>query len=293
MGERLRVYEVGPRDGLQNEKRLVAADDKRRLVESLLAAGLRDIEATSFVNPRAVPQMADADALWPTLRAPADGRLFAAVMNERGYDRAIAAGARSVAVVLVVTDSLGVRNSRMTVKQGLASCRAVMARGRADGVHVRVYLAPAWVCPYEGAVPPERILHLLGRVAEEGVDEVALADTIGHAHPLEVGRLCEQVGARIGMERLGVHLHDTLALGLANAAAAIAAGVRTVDASIGGLGGCPFAPGAAGNLATEDLVLMAHKMGFHTGIDLEALASVVDGLEALVGRRVGGRTRAR
>lgn len=291
MGERLRVYEVGPRDGLQNEKQLVAADDKRRLVESLLAAGIGDIEATSFVNPRAVPQMADADALFPTL--PRQGRLFAAVMNERGYDRAVAAGARAVAVVLVVTDTLGLRNSRMTVEQGLASCRAVMARGRADGVHVRVYLAPAWVCPYEGAVPAERILQLTARVAEAGVDELALADTIGHAHPLEVARLCEAVAKRVGMERLGVHLHDTLALGLANAAAAIAAGVRTVDASVGGLGGCPFAPGAAGNLATEDLVLMAHKMGFDTGVDLEALWRVVDGLEAIVGRRVGGRTRAR
>jgi hydroxymethylglutaryl-CoA lyase len=292
MKERITVFEVGPRDGLQNEPRLLSLSDKQALIGALFAAGIRHIEATSFVSPKVVPQMADADSLLPSLSAPSDARLYAAAMNERGLERALAAGATALSVVLPASDTLAQRNARMSLAQGLEVCNRMIMRARQAGTRVRAYIAAAWVCPYEGPTDPERVIALAERLWSARPDEIVLADTIGHAHPLEVGRLCDRVGARIGIDRLAVHLHDTLALGLANAAAAIAAGVRTVDASIAGLGGCPFAPGAAGNLATEDLVLMAHKMGFTTGVDLDLLWSVVARVETLVGRPVGGRTRA-
>ncbi|MBI5013951.1 MAG: hydroxymethylglutaryl-CoA lyase [Deltaproteobacteria bacterium] len=292
MAERIDVYEVGPRDGLQNETAVLATDQKLALIARLVGAGLRRMEATSFVSPKAMPQMADAAEVtrgaalaWP------DGRFSALVLSELGYDRAIAAGCRSVAVVVIASESLSRRNSRIGVEGGLGVGRRLLERARRDGVRTRAYLSAAWACPYEGPVPAGRATALAERIWEAGPDELAIADSVGHAEPLEVGRLLEDLGRRLGMDRLAVHLHDTQALGLANAAAAIAAGVRTVDASIGGLGGCPFAAGAAGNLATEDLVFLAHKMGFETGVDLGRLWEAVAWLDDVVGRRVGGRTR--
>jgi hydroxymethylglutaryl-CoA lyase len=294
--ESIRIYEVGPRDGLQNEKTLVPTGAKVALVEGLLRAGLREIEATSFVSPAAVPQMADAAEIIAAVRAPAlagPGRRFTAlVVNEKGYDRARAAGCDAIAIVTVVSEALSLRNSRMSVAQSLETCRRVLARAHADGIFARVYLAPAWVCPFEGAIAPDHVVASADVVWEAGASELAIADTIGHAHPLQVGRLFERLAQRFDVTRLAAHLHDTQAMALANAAAAIQAGVRILDASAGGLGGCPFAPGAAGNLATEDLALMATKMGFETGVDLEALWGVVDAAGSMVGRRLGGRTRA-
>lgn len=291
MTERLRVYEVGLRDGLQNERAPIAAADKRRLLAALIAAGVRDLELTSFVSPRAVPQLADA----PELAAAAAGmpaRAAALVVNDKGYDRAIAGGVRRIAIVVVVTDELCRRNNRMTPGDALATAERLIARAGADGVWRRAYVAPAFVCPYEGDVPQARVLEAGERLAAAGADELAIADTLGHAEPRQVGRMFRELARRLGAQRLAAHLHDTQAMGLACAAAAIDAGVRTIDASVGGLGGCPFAPGAAGNLATEDLVLMAHKMGFDTGIDLAGLWQAVRIAEELVGRPLGGRSRA-
>jgi hydroxymethylglutaryl-CoA lyase len=288
----IRIHEVGPRDGLQNERTHVPTEGKLALIDALVSAGLRSIEATSFVSPKAVPQMADAEAVIGGTKKHDGVRRSALVLNEKGYERAREAGCTSVVVVVVVSERLSARNSRMTVAEGIAACRAIVHRAERDGVECRVCLAPCWVCPFEGAIDSDHVLACAEAVFSPAVYELALADTIGHATPLAVGRLFERFGKRFGSDKLAAHLHDTLAFGLANAAAALSAGVRTFDASVGGLGGCPFAPGAAGNLATEDIVLLAEKMGMATGVDLEKLWRAVALAESLVGRTIGGRTRA-
>jgi isopropylmalate/homocitrate/citramalate synthase len=236
--------------------------------------------------------MADAEAVVAGVQERAGtARFVSLVLNEKGYDRAYAAGSRHMAFGLPVSDTFGQRNSGMTAAQALAVVRRLLARAQQDAVWLRVYLITAWVCPFEGPVSPYQTIALAEEVRAMGAPEIALGDTIGHAQPLEVGWLVEELGKRIDMDRLAVHLHDTQALGLANAATAIGAGVRIVDASVGGLGGCPFAPGAAGNLATEDVVFMSYKMGLGTGIDLSKLWDAVYFMETLVGRPIGGRIR--
>jgi hydroxymethylglutaryl-CoA lyase len=295
MSDYLKIYEVGPRDGLQNEATPVDTAKKRRLVAGLAAAGLRHIELTSFVHPEAVPQMADADAL---MRAALDqyGRspleFTGLVFNQRGYDRALAAGCRSMAFGVSVSETFSQRNTRMSPQQAFAITRDLVAQAKRDGVRTRVYVMTAWICPFEGPTPPHKTIAVAERIWELGIDELAIADTIGHANPLEVGRLMEQLGRRLDMRKLAVHLHDTQALGLANAATALQAGVRIIDSSIGGLGGCPFAPGAAGNLATEDLIFMAYKLGLGTGVDFDKLWGIILEMEQWVGRPIGGRIRA-
>lgn len=286
----LAICDVGPRDGLQNETTLVSSADKRALISGLAGAGLRQIEATSFVSPKAVPQMADADVVLSQLREHPDVRGFALLMNEAGYARAKAAGARAITVVAVCSETFAQRNNRRSARETLETAGRIVALARADGVYVRVALAAAWHCPYEGKIDPGQVRALADEVWAMGVDELSIADTIGYAQPFEVRALLRPLVDAYA--RVSAHFHDTQALGLANAAAAIDAGVRTLDASVGGLGGCPFAPGAAGNLATEDLVLMAHKLGFHTGIDLDGLWRCVASLERVLGRPIGGRSKA-
>lgn len=294
MSEYLKIYEVGPRDGLQNEARLVTTEQKNRLVDGLVRAGLREIELTSFVHPKAVPQMADADvvmkaALQKYGQKPV--QFTGLVFNQRGYDRAIAAGCRSMAFGISVTETFSQRNTKMSTQRALQITRELVEQAKRAGIRTRVYLSAAWICPFEGPTPPQRTIAFAERIWEMGIDELAIADTIGHANPLEVGRLMEQLGRRLDMSRLAVHLHDTQALGLANAVTALQAGVRIFDSSVGGLGGCPFAPGAAGNLATEDLVFMAYKIGLGTGVDFERLWDVVLEMEQWIGRPIGGRIR--
>lgn len=288
----IRICEVGPRDGLQNEPIPVSTANKRLLISGLIEAGLDNIEITSFVNPKLVPQMADSRAVMTrTLAKVTDPaiRLTALVLNERGYDYAIETGARSMATLVMASDTLSVRNSNMSRRESLDLTRVLLQRARADGVWMRVYIGTAWSCPYEGAIPPQVTIALAEEIWDMQPDELAIADTIGHAQPLEVGYLMKDLVTRFGRKKLAIHLHDTQALGLVNAAAAIHAGVRLFDASVGGLGGCPFAPGAAGNLATEDLVFMAHKMGFETGVDLAQLWKVVQLAKGVVDRPIGGR----
>ncbi|MGH2538389.1 MAG: hydroxymethylglutaryl-CoA lyase [Candidatus Promineifilaceae bacterium] len=295
MSASLRVYEVGPRDGLQNEAAPIATAAKQALIAGLVAAGLPAIELTSFVNPKAVPQMADADEVMAhTLAQFNAGRtqFTGLIFNERGYERAVAAGCANFAVGAAVSDSFSRANTGMSAQEALAMCRKLVGWARRDGHWVRAYLSTAWVCPFEGPVPPNKTIAYAEALWSAGLDELAISDTIGHADPLAVGRLMEALGKRLDMGRLAVHLHDTQALGLANTTAAIQAGVRIHDASVGGLGGCPFAPGAAGNLATEDLVFLAYKLGLGTGVDLAALWQVVQQVEKVVGRPVGGRIRA-
>lgn len=291
----IRIYEVGPRDGLQNEAVLVSTEDKRHLIEGLINAGLGAIELTSFVNPNAVPQMADADEIMTGIQAAhSDSRaqFTGLIFNEKGYDRALAAGCQAIAIGTAVSSSFSQANTGMSPSDALAKARKLIDQAKRDKVWTRVYISTAWVCPFEGPIRPERTIAYGEQLWELGMDELAIADTIGHANPLEVGLLMEELGKRLDMNKLAVHLHDTQALGLANTTAAIQAGVRIHDASVGGLGGCPFAPGAAGNLATEDLVFLAYKLGVGTGVDFPALWDVVYELENLVGRQVGGRIRA-
>ena len=294
MNNQITIYEVGPRDGLQNEKVRWETGQKLHFVDQLVAAGLMEIELTSFVHPKAVPQMADADEVMRTaLTTYGDRpvRFTGLVLNERGYDRALAAGCRSMAFGVAVSNTFSQQNTRMSNKEALTLTAKLIRRARADGVRVRVYLMTAWVCPFEGPTPPPQAAAYAAEIWQMGVDELAIADTIGYAHPLEVGRLFDLLGRQMDMRKLAAHLHDTQALGLANAAAAIAAGVRILDSSVGGLGGCPFAPGAAGNLATEDLVFMVYKMGFGTGVDYARLWQLVYESEPRIGHRIGGRIR--
>jgi hydroxymethylglutaryl-CoA lyase len=294
MDDLIKVYEVGPRDGLQNEATPVPTDAKLALIDGLIRAGLRHIEATSFVHPKAVPQLADADTVMAgaVARHVADPvQLVGLVFNDIGYERALAAGCRAMAFGVAVSDTFSRRNTRNSRAEALVTAEALIRRAHQDDIWTRVYVMTAWVCPFEGLVDPLETVALVDRLWGFGVDELSIADTIGHAQPLAIGRLLEQLARRTDIDRLAVHLHDTQALGLTNAYAALRAGVRIFDTSVGGLGGCPFAPGAAGNLATEDLVFMAYKMGLGTGVDFRALWEVIAALEAALGRPIGGRIR--
>lgn len=294
MDNLLKIVEVGPRDGLQNEAVHVATAQKRRLIEALVAAGLNTIEVTSFVHPQAVPQMADAGTLLPQVlrHYPQEKiRFLALVFNQRGYERALAAGARALSFGVSVSDTFSRRNTQMSARELFDSIRNLLQQAQQDGRWTRVYISTAWVCPFEGSQPLPVTLDYAKRLWDAGPNELVLADTIGHADPLSVGRLAERVGRVTGMEHLAVHLHDTQALGLANALTALQAGVRIFDTSIAGLGGCPFAPNAAGNLATEDLVFMAYKMGLGTGVDFSKLWDTIHMLEGWIGRPIGGRIR--
>ena len=292
MSDSLKIYEVGPRDGLQNEASLINTEQKKTLVAGLVAAGLHHIELTSFVHPKAVPQMADADELMHHSRQNYPHNDFIGlVFNQRGYDRAVAAGCQSMAFGVSVSETFSQKNTRMSSERAYQITRDLMAQARRDNIWTRIYVMTAWVCPFEGVTPPHRTITLTEKLWQLNPDELAIADTIGHANPLDVGRLMEALGRRLEMGKLAVHLHDTQAMGLANATTALQAGVRIFDSSVGGLGGCPFAPGAAGNLATEDLLFLAYKMGFGTGVDFAKLWDVVYQIEAFVGRPIGGRIR--
>ena len=292
MSDSLKIYEVGPRDGLQNEANLINTNQKKALVQGLVAAGLHHIELTSFVHPQAVPQMADADELMIFSRQTYPQNDFIGlVFNQRGYDRALAAGCQSMAFGASVSETFSQKNTRMSSQRAVEITRELMAQAKRDGIWTRIYVMAAWVCPFEGQTPPHHTIAMAEKLNELAPDELAIADTIGHANPLDVGHLMEALGRRLGMDKLAVHLHDTQAMGLANATTALQAGVRIFDSSVGGLGGCPFAPGAAGNLATEDLVFLAYKMGLGTGVDFAQLWDVVYQIEGFVGRPIGGRIR--
>lgn len=283
------IVEMAPRDGLQNESAVLSTADKVELVERAVRAGARRIEVTSFVNPARVPQMADADELMAALPRP-DGVSYAGlVMNDRGLDRALAAGADEVDVVVVATDTFCLRNQGVTTEEACRQAASLVGRAREAGVLTTVTIGAAFGCPFEGEVPEQRLREVLGRVADAGPDELALADTIGVAVPTAVtSRLAlatEVAGADVPLR---LHLHDTRHTGVANAVAAHAAGVRTLDASIGGTGGCPFAPNATGNVATEDLVYLFDRMGVSTGLDLATTTATTAWLEERLGKRLPG-----
>jgi len=289
MVETVQINEVGLRDGLQIQPQFVPTAGKLELCGALIDAGVRKIEATSFVSPKAVPQMADAGELFPALPMRAGVHYSALVPNEKGYERARAAGADTVALVIATTETFNRRNINMSFAEALAVNQAVIARARADGVHARAYISGAFVCPYEGVTPLARLLDLTERLLDAGADEVGIADTIGAGHPKQCQEIFSAIVGRWGAERFSAHFHDTRAMGLVLAWVALQEGIRKLDSSIGGLGGCPFAPGAAGNLATEDLVFMLEQSDYRTGIDVAGLRAAVAIAERLLGRPLGGR----
>ena len=288
--EAIHITDVAPRDGLQNQAIHLATADKLRLIELLVAAGVRSIEAASFVSPKAVPQMADAAELVPQVQARFPAlRTSVLVPNLKGLERAHAAGAREIAVVLSASETMNRKNINMGLDQATEVSEQTLAAARALGLRTRAYVAVAFDCPFEGETPLDEVLRLAARMQAAAADEIVIADTIGSASPGQVKQRFAALRGVVPIERLAVHLHDTRGMGVANAWAALEAGVRRFDASVGGIGGCPFAPGAAGNVATEDLVLMAERSGFSTGIALPGLLAAVDFAQAQLRRPLGGR----
>jgi hydroxymethylglutaryl-CoA lyase len=272
VGEHVRIYEVGPRDGLQNEATALPTASKARFIGLLAHAGLREIEATSFVSPLAVPQLADADELMAALPRRAGVRYPVLVPNERGMARAEAAGADAVAVFTAATDAFTKANIGMTVAESLSAFAPVLARAAELGWWRRAYVSTAFGCPYTGRVEPGVAVEVALRLQELGIDEICFGDTIGVGVPGQVAALTGlTVEAGIPLERVAFHFHDTRGTALANVAAGLDAGVRCFDSAAGGTGGCPYAPGAAGNLATEDLVYFLDASGWETGVSLEGV----------------------
>lgn len=291
--ERLHITDVAPRDGLQNQAVPVSTADKLALVERLSAAGVASVEITSFVSPRAVPQMADAGDLLPQVQARLPQlRSSVLVPNRKGLERAHAAGAREIAVVLSATETMNRKNINMGLDEAADVSEQTVRAALALGLRTRAYVAVAFDCPFEGETPLERVVALAERMARAGAGEIVIADTIGAASPGMVKERMRALVPAIGADRLAVHFHDTRGMGAANAWAALEAGIRRFDASVGGIGGCPFAPGAAGNLATEDLVLLAERSGFATGISLEGLLHAIDLAQDVLQRPLGGRSIA-
>lgn len=284
----IEIVEVGPRDGLQNEDVLVTTETKVELIGRLVAGGLRRIEAASFVHPRLVPQMADAEAVMAAL-PDADGVSYIGLaLNERGVHRALEAGVDEVNFVVVATDTFSMRNQGSTTSESLEAWERVMSLGYGNGSRFGVTIGAAFGCPFEGEVPVDRVVELATRVADAGAAEITLADTIGVASPGDVTRRFVAVRAAVGPVPLRCHFHNTRNTGLANAFAATLAGVQSFDASIGGLGGCPFAPDATGNIPTEDLVYMLQRMGQATDLSLPGLIGTSRWLEGSMGRRLPG-----
>ncbi len=283
------VYEVSPRDGLQNEAAPIPLEGKVRLVEALVAAGLKRIELTSFVSPRWVPQLADADELVRSIVVPPDVSFSALCPNAKGLERARAVGLPEIAVFMSASETHNKKNTNKTIEQSFETFREVVPPALEAGLRVRAYVSTVWGCPYEGAVPIERSLSITQTLLELGCYQVSLGDTIGVGTPLETRNLVSQFLREIPAAKLALHFHDTRGTALANALVGLELGVRDFDASVAGLGGCPYAPGAAGNLATEDLVYMLHGMGVHTGIDLDLLIEAGRVAETVVGRRLPGK----
>jgi isopropylmalate/homocitrate/citramalate synthase len=272
MARRVRIVEVGPRDGLQNEAAPIATNVKIHFVDLLTEAGYEWIEVTSFVHPKAVPQMADADEVFRTIQKKDGTRYVALVPNARGLDRAMAAGVRDVALFLAATESFSRANINRSIQQSLEDARAVVAGAQPHGARVRAYISVAFGCPYEGQVAPSVVSRVAESLFELGAEEVVLGDTIGVATPADVRRLTEALLPVAPVERWGMHFHDTRGIALANVMASLDVGIDKFDSSAGGLGGCPFAgPGAAGNVATEDLLYLLDGLGIEHGISLDGV----------------------
>ena len=286
----VRIYEVGLRDGLQNERGVIATDDKLALLDALIAAGLARLELTSFVSPKWVPQLADAEALAArALPAHPGITLSALVPNDRGLERALAAGIGEIAVFLSASETHNQKNINQSIDRTFEVFRDIVPPALAAGVRVRGYVSTAWGCPYEGPIAPARVVAIAERLVELGCYQISLGDTIGVGTPNQTRDLVRRMLAVMPPEKLALHLHDTRGTALANIVAALDLGIREFDASVGGMGGCPYAPGAAGNVATEDLVYMLDGMGLTTGVGLERIIEAANLAERIVGRALPGK----
>jgi isopropylmalate/homocitrate/citramalate synthase len=286
---RVTIVEVGPRDGLQNEPATVATADKVAFVDLLSRTGLPVIEVSAFVSPKWVPQMADASEVFARIARAPTTRYSALVPNLNGLDRAHAAGVKDIAVFAAASETFSRKNINQSIQESLTAYASVCERARSLGMRVRAYVSTAFGCPFEGDVARERVADVSAALIDMGASEVAVSDTIGIAHPGQVPSVLDAVTARVPIERVALHFHDTRGTALANVLTALDYGITTFDASAGGLGGCPYAPGATGNLATEDLVYMLDGLGIETGVSLDAVVQASAYMEPRVGHRLPSR----
>ncbi len=293
MLERVIITDVGPRDGLQNQPKILSIDERIALVQAIAAAGVPQIEVGSFVSPRAVPAMAGTDQVFADLNA-ADFSTptIALIPNMKGYELARAAGAKTVTMVLYASDGMAQKNAAMSMAEAELITLDILRLAKQDGIEVIATIAVAFECPFDGPTDPAVVEAIAAKFIAAGADQLVLADTIGAAHPQQVRELTAALVASHGAEQLGCHFHDTRAMGLANVYAALESGIRRFDSSIAGLGGCPFAPGASGNVATDDIAMMVQQMGFDSGIDLTKLMEASNLAQTLTGTAPGGRAKA-
>ncbi|MEO6602217.1 MAG: hydroxymethylglutaryl-CoA lyase [Polyangiaceae bacterium] len=287
--DQVSIYEVSPRDGLQNEALPIPLDGKKQLISALIDSGLKRIELTSFVSPRWVPQLADAEQLAREFQAPPGVTLSALCPNAKGFERAHAAGLKEIAVFMSASETHNKKNTNKSIAESLDTFREVVPPALAANMRVRAYVSTVWGCPYEGDVDPRASLDITRTLLELGCYQVSLGDTIGVGTPLVTKRLVSMFLTEFAAPQLALHFHDTRGTALANALVGLELGIRDFDSAVAGLGGCPYAPGAAGNLATEDLVYMLHGMGIETGVDLDRLIEAGRVAEAVVGRRLPGK----
>jgi hydroxymethylglutaryl-CoA lyase len=287
--ESVSIFEVSPRDGLQNEKTPIPLEGKLELLKALVASGLTRIELTSFVSPRWVPQLADADELVKAAQLPPGVTVSALVPNAKGFERALAAGLKEIAVFMSASETHNRKNTNKDIATSLDTFEEVVPPARAAGLAVRAYVSTVWGCPYEGDVPVSASLAIAKRLLELGCYQVSLGDTIGVGTPLQTRDIVSSFLAEIPASRLALHLHDTRGTALANALVGLELGIRDFDASVAGIGGCPYAPGAAGNLATEDLVYMLNGLGVKTGVNLDLLIEAGRVAEGILGRKLPGK----
>ncbi len=285
---KVEIVEVGPRDGLQNEPGVLALSAKREFIERVVGCGIRRIEVASFVSPQRVPQMADADELVKSLPRRDGVRYVGLVLNRRGFERALAAGCDEVGMVVLATDTFNQRNQGATTAESVAAWLEIARAAKAAGLRAQVTLSAAFGCPFEGEVPPEKVVAIARELADGEPVEIAIADTIGAGVPLQVTDLLHRLRVALPAMPLRCHFHNTRNTGIANAYAAVEAGVDALDASIGGIGGCPFAPAATGNIPTEDLIYMLNRMDIETGVDLGRTMATARWLEEQFGRKVPG-----
>ncbi|MGY1424435.1 hydroxymethylglutaryl-CoA lyase [Lysobacter sp. A289] len=289
MKSAVRIVEVGPRDGLQNEKAIVATADKIELIDRLSATGLQSIEATSFVSPKWVPQLADAAEVFAGIVRKPGVDYPVLVPNEKGYERALAAGVREVAVFTAASEAFNQKNINASIAESLIRFDPILQRARADGIKVRGYVSTVLGCPYQGDVPLADVVRVARELHVMGCHEISLGDTIGVGTPGKARAMLKAVAGEVPMDALAVHFHDTYGQALSNILACLEEGVAVVDSAVSGVGGCPYARGASGNVASEDVVYMLHGLGIHTGINLELLAETGRWLSTLLGRETGSK----
>jgi hydroxymethylglutaryl-CoA lyase len=284
MSDQVHIVEMGPRDGLQNEKTPVSVEQRVAFVEALVAAGLGTVEVGAFVSPKAIPQMAGSDQVLRGVSHVKDAEFHVLVPNEKGYDAARAAGARVVSVFAAASEGFSRANINCSIAESIERFRPVLARARADGVRVRGYVSCVLGCPFDGEIKPKAVADLARTLWDLGCYEISLGDTIGVGTPVKAKQMLRAVGAEVPVAKLAMHFHDTYGQALANLYAGMEEGVRVIDSAAGGLGGCPYAPGATGNIATEDVVYMLEGMGISTGVDMEKLLAATNEVAMLLGR---------